>query len=293
VLRALLQACRPRQWVKNVFVLAPVIFSKHGSDLPQAERAVAATLLFCGLSSTVYLLNDLVDIERDRAHPKKRERPIASGRLPRATAQLAAVLLGVGGLLLGLRLGVDFALAAGAYLVGNVVYSLWLKHVVYLDVISIAVFFLLRVTAGALAIPVWMSPYLLICTALLACFFGFGKRAHELAAATSSEKAEAQRSVLRSYRKEVLDVALVVTGILTLGAYVLYTLSAHTVGFFHTTRMIWTAPFAGAGLLRFRWLVTRREIHDSPTDAMLKDPPFVTMVLAWAVGVMAIIYFRP
>ncbi len=163
---------------------------------------------------------------------------------------------------------------------------------VYLDVLSIATGFLLRVIAGALAIGVETSPYLLVCTGLLACFLGFGKRAHELAAASSTDHAATQRAVLRSYRANALKWALWTTGAATFAAYVLYTRAPHTIEFFHTTRMLWSAPFVAFGMLRFYALVTR-PTNDSPTDAMLKDAPFVLNMLAWGATVTLIIYFRP
>src|SRR4051794_36868696 len=167
---AILEACRPRQWIKNLFVAAPLVFSKHLDDVPQALRALAAVALFCALSSAVYLWNDLIDIEKDRAHPTKRNRPIPAGRLSTRTASVAATVLGAGSLMFGMLLGLDFALVAAGYLLLNVAYSLYLKRVVYLDVLAISTGFLLRVLAGALAIHVETSPYLLICTGLLACY---------------------------------------------------------------------------------------------------------------------------
>jgi 4-hydroxybenzoate polyprenyltransferase len=277
--------------VKNLFVGAPLVFSKHLDDVPQALRAAGAVALFCALSSAVYLWNDVIDVEKDRAHPTKRNRPIASGRLSPGAAKAAAAILGVGALVAGSFLGMNFALVAAGYLLQNVAYSLWLKHIVYLDVLSIATGFLLRVLGGALAIAVWTSPYLLVCTALLACFLGFGKRAHELADA--GDNAASQRAVLRSYRPDILKAALWVTGSATLVSYVLYTRAEHTLAFFHTERMVYTVPFAAIGLLRFQWLVTRPEIHDSPTDAMLKDFPFMLNLIAYAAAITAIIYFKP
>jgi 4-hydroxybenzoate polyprenyltransferase len=187
-------------------------------------------------------------------------------------------------------LSIDFALVAAGYLALNVLYSLVLKKIVYLDVLSIAGGFLLRVLAGAMAVRVWTSPYLLICTGLLACYLGFGKRAHELLSA--GERAEKQRSVLASYNPTLLRAALYVTGVATFAAYVAYTLAEHTRQFFHTERMIFTAPFAAFGLLRFGWLVTRKENADSPTEAMLYDLLFMANLVLWAVAITVVIYFK-
>ncbi len=293
MLLALLSAARPRQWVKNLFVAAPLVFAKRLGDAVDVRRAAAATAIFCALSSAVYLWNDCVDLEKDRAHPIKKKRPIASGRLAITTARAAAATAAAGGLALAYLLEPMFAVCAGGYLAINLAYSHGVKHVVYVDVIAIAAGFLLRVAGGALAIRVESSPYLLLCTGLLACFLGFGKRAHELAAAVSVDKAAAQRAVLRGYHAGVLKAALAVTGAATFAAYVAYTQAEHTRAFFHTTRMLWTAPFAAFGLLRFYALVTRTSSNDSPTDAMLKDAAFVINFILWAAATTLIIYFKP
>jgi 4-hydroxybenzoate polyprenyltransferase len=229
-------------------------------------------------------------VEKDRAHPRKCKRPIADGRLPIPTAKVAAATLAAGGLALGSLLDTRFALLAACYLLLNVAYSLYLKRIVYLDVLCISTGFILRVLAGGYAIDVYVTRYLLLCTALLACFLGFGKRAHELA--SSGARAVEQRPVLRGYRANVLRWALFATGLCTFASYVLYTRAPHTIRFFGTTRMVWTAPFAAVGLGRFWWLVNGDTTADSPTEEMLKDVPFVVNLLVWAAAVMVIIYFR-
>ncbi len=276
--------------MKNLFVAAPLVFAKRLNDLPQAARAAAAVALFCALSSAVYLWNDIIDLEKDRAHPRKSKRPIASGRLSVGTAKIAAAVLAAGALALGAVLDLNFALVGAGYLTLNVAYSLALKRVVYLDVLCLSGGFLLRVLAGAMAVRVWTSPYLLICTGLLASFLGFGKRAHELYSA--GERAEKQRSVLASYNPTLLRAALYLTGAAAFAAYVAYTLAEHTREFFHTERMIFTAPFVLFGLLRFGWLVTRKDNADSPTDAMLRDLLFMANIVLWAVVITLIIYFK-
>jgi 4-hydroxybenzoate polyprenyltransferase len=291
LLKAVLETARPRQWVKNVFVAAPLVFAKRLADVELLTRAGLAAAVFCALSAAVYFWNDLVDLEKDRVHPVKSRRPIASGRLSPNAARVWSLVLAGGGLAVGaLVLGLDYALAAGGYLVLNVAYSLFLKRVVYLDVLAIAGGFLLRVLAGGAAVHVHVSPFLFVCTGLLATYLGFGKRSHELAAA--GDRAHAQRAVLRSYNPTVLRIALWSTAILTLGAYVLYTLSPHTRDFFGTDRMIFTAPLAALALVRFGHLVTRAEQHDSPTDLMLRDWPFVLTGLAWGATILALIYLR-
>jgi decaprenyl-phosphate phosphoribosyltransferase len=288
-MRALLQAIRPRQWVKNLFVGAPVIFAQRLTDLPTVQRAAAAVGIFCLITSAVYLWNDLIDVEKDRVHPKKRNRPIASGALSIPAARACAAAFAAIGLALGFLLDPRYAEACGAYLGLNVAYSLILKKIPYLDVMVIAAGFLLRVFAGALAVRVHPSPWLLLCTGLLAAFTGFGKRAHELAAAGA--RGAEQRAVLSSYHPTLLRAALVVTGLATLGAYAAYTLAEHTRLFFHTTRMWWTIPPIAVGMGRYLTLVTGRPNAESPTEEMLRDPLFVATLAVWVAGVVGIIYY--
>ncbi|HJZ85332.1 MAG TPA: decaprenyl-phosphate phosphoribosyltransferase [Polyangia bacterium] len=287
--RALLITMRPQQWVKNLFVAAPMLFSKNLGNETQIARAAAAVVLFCLLSGAVYVINDLVDIDKDRLHPRKRMRPIASGALDAHKArQAAAVLCAIafGG---GLALGVGFTGAALAYFLLNLAYSFWLKHLPFLDVLSIAAGFLLRVLAGALANRVEASGWLLACTALLACFLGFGKRAHELG--QGGERAEERRSVLARYEMEHLQIALQLLAAATVGAYIFYTQSDHTVALFGTHRMVWTTPFIAFGITRFLHLVQSRPRAESPTEEMLRDPLFLGNVVLWLGCVIFIIYF--
>lgn len=287
---AALRAARPRQWVKNLFVAAPLIFSKHLGDRRALVLAAAAVAIFCALSSAVYLWNDLVDVEKDRAHPKKRLRPIAAGQLGESHARLLAALLAAGGVLSAVLLRFEFAACALGYVLLNVAYSLYLKRVVYIDVLVIALGFLLRVIGGALAISVEASPYLVLCTGLLACYLGFGKRAHELKAAGA--EAVLQRPVLSGYHLPTLRFLLLLTAVATLVSYVLYTRSSHTVNYFHTDKMVWTAPFAAVGLGRFWMLISDHPTSDSPTEEMLSDRLFIANLVAWTLVTCAVIYFR-
>jgi 4-hydroxybenzoate polyprenyltransferase len=287
--RALLLTLRPKQWVKNLFVLAPLVFSKNLLNTGQLARALAGALLFCLLSGAVYLINDVLDIEKDRAHPRKCLRPIPSGQLPIRTAKLAAVALCAMALGGGLFLGPAFATVALAYFALNLAYSLQLKHQAFLDVLSIATGFLLRVIAGAFAIRVPASPWLLVCTGLLACFLGFGKRAHELQ--SSGGRAEQQRAVLARYRIEHLRFALRALALLTILAYFTYTQSQHTVSEFDTRAMAFTTPFIGVGVIRFLRLVDGRPRAESPTEEMLRDPVFLVNLALWVASVTFIIYF--
>jgi 4-hydroxybenzoate polyprenyltransferase len=255
-------------------------------------RAAAAFLVFCLLAGAVYTLNDILDRDADRAHPLKRSRPIASGRVPLAWAKVLAAVLIVVALGGALSVGLGFALVAATYFAQNVLYSFKLKHVAYLDVSFIAAGFVLRVMAGGYATRIPVSSYLLACTALLALFLGFGKRRHELSAAES--KAAAQRHALEAYTTRGLDVALGVTAAATVAAYVSYTLDEHTREFFRTDFLWLSSVFVVLGVLRFLHIVRNRPHAESPTQEMLKDGAFVAIVLGWVVLVMWVVYnLRP
>lgn len=295
--RALIKTLRPHQWVKNLFVAAPVVFAKKLGDPAALGAAALAVAAFCALSGAVYVLNDVVDLEKDRAHPTKRRRPIASGALSVGAALTAGGVLAACALTSAFALAPAFGLVATGYLLLNLAYSFRLKEIPFLDVMSIAAGFLLRVLGGAYAIAVPPSPWLLACTALLAAFLGFGKRAHELAQATHLASAGEggigrTRRVLLHYREAHLRIALYALGVLTSVAYVFYTQAEHTIGFFGGRRMIWTAPFCVVGIARFLQIVTRRSEGDSPTDEMLRDGPFMANLVIWGVVVLAIIYFQ-
>lgn len=290
-LGAIVKTLRPHQWVKNLFVAAPLVFAKHLVDEGYLLRSALAVAAFCALSGAVYAFNDVRDVEADRAHPSKRHRPIAAGRLgERAALILSGVLAAVG-------LAVAFALApmagvwAAGYLAQNLAYSLRLKQVAFVDVVLIAAGFILRVMAGGAAIHVAPSPWLLACTGLLAMFLGLGKRAHELARAQAAGRdVGTTRAALAGYRPGAVQVAMIVLAIATVGAYVAYTLDHHTVGYFGTHKLVWSTPFGAIGIGRFGFLALRRGGEDSPTDAMLRDPLFLMNLLAWAVVVLSIVY---
>jgi len=287
---ALLATLRPHQWVKNLFVAAPLVFSRNLGEPAYLVRTLLAVLAFCALSGAVYAFNDVRDIEADRVHPTKRNRPIAAGRLSERSALIAAGVLAVAAL--GCCFGLDWrcgALAA-AYLAQNVAYSVKLKEVAFLDVALIASGFLLRVQAGVYAIDVPGSGWLLVCTGLLALSFGFGKRAHELAWAAQSGQSATTRAALAGYRLDVLRVAMVALGAATCAAYVAYTVADHTVQSFGTDRLIYSSPFVALGILRFLWLALWRPRADSPTEAMLRDPWFLCDLAATAATILYVIY---
>jgi 4-hydroxybenzoate polyprenyltransferase len=290
-LGGVLRTLRPHQWVKNVFVLAPVVFAKEIFASQLLMRAASAFAIFCLLAGAVYAMNDVADVAADRVHPVKRYRPIASGRVPLPWAKALSAGLVLLALSWASFVGPWFLLVSATYFGLNLGYSLRLKHVAYIDVACIAAGFVLRVMAGGLATSITVSRYLLLCTALLALFLGFGKRRHELSGA---RKAKQQRAALESYTRGGLDLALVVTGIATVLTYVSYTLDSRTRAFFHSDHLWLSTGFVLLGVFRFLHIVRTRPRAESPTQEMLRDGPFVAIVLGWGVSVMWMVYqLRP
>jgi len=286
---ALIRTLRPHQWIKNIFVGAALVFSRHLTDSAYLVRSAGATLAFCVLSGAVYAFNDVRDVDADRAHPTKRNRPIASGALGERTALIAAAVLATGALAACFALRWQLGACAAAYLVQNIAYSVRLKHVAFVDVALITSGFLLRVLAGAFAIDVPASLWLLACTGLLAMMFGLGKRAHELAWAARTGDAGTTRAALLGYRLPTVRVLMIALAIATCGSYVAYTLDAHTIALFGTHRLVYSSPLVALGIARFMMLALWRPTDDSPTDAMLRDPWFLAdLVVAVAVVLYAI-----
>lgn len=283
-----LRTLRPHQWVKNLFVLAPLVFAKRADDPGMLIDAAAAFGLFSLLSGCVYLLNDIVDVDSDRVHPTKRNRPIAAGRLPLKTARmiLAALLLSTVGA--SFALSIEFAAIGMAYFTLNVGYSFALKHVPFVDVLVIATGFILRLLGGAFAIDVPLSIWLGTCTFLLAMYLGLGKRKHELMAVADAEGQT--RRVLTRYDLNLVKQTMAGLAVMTTGAYAAYTLLGETAAMFDPRDLVWTIPFVGIGLLRFNVLTSRAEQGRSPTDLMLTDMPFLANLLAWGAAVIFLVY---
>jgi 4-hydroxybenzoate polyprenyltransferase len=288
----MLRTLRPHQWVKNVFVLAPIVFAKEVFAPLLLTHAGAAFAVFCMLAGSIYTINDIADVDADRVHPVKRYRPIASGRVPLAWARASAIVLVVASLGWAASFSIGFFFAAVGYLALNLAYSAKLKRVAYLDVACISAGFVLRVVGGGLAAHIQVSKYLLVCTALLALFLGFGKRRHELAVAAG--KAALQRAALQAYSQRGLDVALGLTAVTTIGTYLTYTLDPRTRAFFHTDALWVSTLFVVLGVGRFLQLVVGRPKAESPTQEMLHDVPFVGIMLMWVGLVMWVVYhLRP
>lgn len=288
MLLPLVQTLRPRQWIKNIFVAVPLIFGQKLTDPTALLTTASAIALFSLVSGCVYILNDLVDIEKDRAHPKKRHRPLPSGRLPPGVARAFAVIAVPTALALGYWLEPAYALVLGVYFAQNIAYSFKLKNVPYLDVGSIAFGFILRVLAGAYALQLPPSPWLVGCVGLLALFLGFGKRAHELGA--GGDGASKQRAALAKYSPRVLKVILYALAVITLGVWITYTLSEHVVELFGTHRLVYTSIFAVIGIVRFIQITTTRHDAESPTEEMLRDPLFMLNFVVGVIVSTALLY---
>lgn len=287
---ALIKTIRPHQWVKNVFVAAPLVFARHLTEFDYLWRTIVAVLVFSLLSGAVYAFNDVHDVDADRVHPKKRHRPIAAGHLSERGALIAAGVLALTALAGAFALSWKLGVVAAIYGAQNIAYSLKLKHIAFVDVGSIAFGFILRVLAGAFAIGVPPSVWLIICTALLATLLGLGKRGHELAWAERSggvKNTSQTRAALSGYSLPSLRTAMYILALATCGAYVAYTLDAHTIGMFGTERLVFSAPFVALAIARFLSLALWRPKDESPTEAMLRDPWFL---LALAAAVATIVY---
>jgi 4-hydroxybenzoate polyprenyltransferase len=283
-----LLALRPEQWVKNFVVFAALLFGQKLTDPGAVQRSVAAFVIFCALSGAVYLLNDLRDLERDRLHPAKRNRPLASGSLSPAAAWVAALILGAGSLGVSVLLPAGFLWCAGAYLALNLAYSFGLKNVVILDVLAVAAGFVLRAVAGALVIPVEFSQWLLLCTLLLALFLVAGKRRNELTLLDA--EASNHRASLGEYSIGFLDQMITVVLSATLVAYCLYVMSDDVAAKLGTPALPLTVPFVVYGIFRYLYLIHHRREGGSPTRTLFTDKPLLLDVALWALCVVVILY---
>lgn len=285
----LLKSMRPRQWTKNGVVLLALVFARQLGHPDQVARAVAATLIFCLLSGAVYLGNDLLDVDKDRLHPTKRLRPIASGRLSPTVAAVAAGAAVILGLLASVVVSPAFAAIAAAYLALQGLYIHALKHLVILDVMALAAGFVLRAVAGAVAVVVPISPWLYVCTMLLALFLALSKRRQELV--LLSGDAAGHRPALDQYTVHLLDQLLQVVTTAFLLAYMFYTFSAENLPQNHS--MMLTIPFLLYGLFRYLYLVHVRGEGGSPEEVLLRDRPMGACVVLYGVAVVLIMYFSP
>lgn len=281
-------ALRPRQWTKNLIVLAGLIFGERLLDPAAVINATVAFGVFCLLSGAVYLVNDIGDREADRLHPTKSTRPVAAGDLSVGAALAFGISIAAVGLAAAFRLSVGFGLIGFTYVALLVLYSVWLKHLVILDVLTLALGFVLRAWGGAVAVGVVMSHWLLLLALLLALFLALSKRRAELV--SLADDARHHRPSLAEYSPHLLDQMISVVTASTLLAYAMYTIDAATVARFGTDRLIWTLPFPLYGIFRYLYLVHRREGGGNPSEILLSDRPLLICVALWGVAVILLIY---
>jgi 4-hydroxybenzoate polyprenyltransferase len=287
MLQALLKTMRPRQWPKNIFLFAALVFDKQLLIFDAFVRTAEGFVLFCLISSAVYIFNDIADIEADREHPEKMNRPIPSGKLPISIAWMACIVLVIVALSLGYWLAPDFAIVLAGYFMLNLAYSKWLKHIPILDVLVLAAGFVLRVGAGVTIIHVErFSPWLYVVMTLLALYLGFGKRRAEIA--LLSGDAGSHRKVLEGYTIPLLDQYIMIVSGTTIVAYSLYTFSAPNVPANHS--MMLTIPFVLYAIFRYLYLVQVKHAGGEPEEILLSDRPLQMALFLWALVVVAVFY---
>jgi 4-hydroxybenzoate polyprenyltransferase len=290
---AYIECLRPMQWTKNLVVLAAVVFSRDLFVGSLAAKSLEALAVFCLLSGAIYVFNDLADFDKDRVHPTKSRRPIASGRVPKRGAFILGASAALAGFAISWTLGPSFFLICAAYFALITCYSLGLKHIVVLDVLIISIGFILRAMAGVEALKpldpsVVMSPWLLMCTLFLALFLGFNKRRHELDILADS--AGSHRRSLLDYSKEFLDAMIAVVTAATVIAYAIYTIWPATVQKFNTTNLIYTVPLVIFGLFRYMYLVIMRNKGGSPSEVLMSDLPLAIDIVLWVAVVGLVLY---
>ena len=288
VVISLILSLRPHQWTKNALVFAGLIFAQRLRDARDVETAVAAFAVFCALSSVVYLVNDLQDREADRRHPVKSRRPIASGALPAGVAVTAAVVLAAAALAGAMAINQPFAIVSAVYVTLLSGYSFWFKHIVILDVLVLATGFVLRAIAGAVAISVPFSNWLLLVTLLGALFIGLSKRRAEIVAL--ADDAAGHRRILAEYSPYLLDQMIGVVTASTVLAYAFYTISPEVQQRFGTDRLIYTVPFTIYGIFRYLYLIHQRDEGGNPSELLVTDRPLLACVGLWAAAVVIILY---
>ena len=284
MIKDILKLIRVKQWVKNAFVLAPLLFSLQFTEIDSIIKAGLAFAAFCLVSSVVYVMNDILDRKKDALHPKKKNRPIASGRIsPWSGGVIAAILLALSFVSLLILGNIKTALVIGIYVAMNVLYSYKLKQLVLIDVLIIAFGFILRVYAGAYAIEVPVSSFIFMATLFLSLFLGFTKRKGELIRSGSEG-----RAVLEKYSLKVIDQYIIISATLTIMCYALYTLEPSTIARFSTNRLIYSVIFVIYGMFRYVYILDKDESIEDPTDSLYKDKGLVGVCLLYVLYVLAI-----
>ncbi len=288
ILKYILLSMRPEQWIKNFFVFTALLFSKNLLNPAKDIQALTGFVIFCVITGCTYLINDLIDLEKDKLHPVKSRRPLASGKLRKSTAVKTIIFTCFTGLFFAFYLNVFFGIIILAYFLLNVGYSIYLKNIVIIDVVSIAAGFVLRVLGGAVIISVVASQWLVLCTILLSLFLGFSKRRHELVLLEGN--ATGHRRVLEHYSPYFLDQMIAVVTASTLICYALYAMSKDTIEKLGTSKLIYTIPFVLYGIFRYLYLVHQKEEGGSPTEIMFTDRPMIINIGLWVISSVVFIY---
>ena len=289
-LKSIVVSMRPQQWSKNVFIFVGLIFSRSLFDLYRLQKVTLGFILFCLGASSVYIFNDIQDSMKDKEHPEKSKRPLASGNLRVANAYAASAVLAVISFVGAFLIEKTFFLILAIYVIMNVAYSIKIKHVVILDVMCIAFGFVFRVFAGTVLAGVSPSDWLIICTITLSLFLGLSKRRQELALIGTD--APNHRRVLTDYNIAFLDQMTAVATACTVMSYALYTVADETVTRFGTRNLVFTIPFVIYGIYRYLYLIHRKEIGGNPTEELISDLPMFLNGLIWLVVVLFIIYYK-
>jgi 4-hydroxybenzoate polyprenyltransferase len=287
-MRDILALIRPAQWVKNAFVLAPLVFAQRFFVAEELAHAGIAVLSFCCASSAAYAFNDIVDRHRDRSHPLKCDRPVAAGRVSVRTASITGSVALLGALLSAASLNTPFIGVVGVFCLLQIAYSTVLKNIVVVDSMSIAVGFTLRAAGGVVAVGAAMSPWLLVCTFLLALFLALGKRRHE--STLLGDDAGVHRDVLGRYSLRLLDQFIAISAVSTTIVYALYCISPEVAAKLGTEYLYLTIPFVVFGVFRYLFLVYGREEGGSPTEVLLGDGPLQLGIFGWIAAVFLLLY---
>jgi 4-hydroxybenzoate polyprenyltransferase len=286
---------RPKQWIKNVVVPAGVVFAGRLDEPSFVLATLSAFAVFCALSSGIYVFNDVIDVEKDRLHPEKRTRPIAAGRVGVRAAVVLAVILWLVGLVAAYQLGPRFTMAAAFFVGVNVLYSLWFKQKVIIDVMTIAVSFMIRAIGGVEVLrdadpTIGLSAWLLLCTFFLALVMGFGKRRSELV--LLQDHAAEHRSSLEQYSVPLLDAIIPMVATAAILAFSIYTIWPETVAKLATDKLVYTVPIVVYGFFRYLFLIRERGLGGNPSEILFRDRGLLVSVVAWVVAIVVILYFR-
>lgn len=285
---SLWRVMRPQQWSKNLFILAPLVFGKRATDIDALVNASIALVAFCVLASALYIINDSIDAENDRLHPKKRNRPISSGELPVRVALILAVVLALTAFFLAWMVSPALVAVAFVYMILMLGYSVIVKHFPILDCMAIAAGFVLRVVGGSVAVGVMPTHWLIVCAFLLALFLAFTKRRQELL--TLNGSAAHHRKVLHEYSIKYLDQVNMILTAAVIVCYALYTIAPETTERFGTNKLIYGTVFVAYGVLRYLLIIDKPNRRDNPTEILLTDAPIILAVLGWCLYNIAVVY---